>query len=188
MKSKEIKKSRKLCSPAAYILILLFSCVIIFFFTYHNWEEGKGLDLHKDSKSLTKPKVVYQKRVADKAAQPYLIPPHLIESISAGLKVAKGVLGGDPSDDLATLEAEIKRDKAKILEDVIEEETAVVDVLNEEKKSMMDTKAGLAGSSGSNDDVIHILFSTDCSTYQDWQSLLVFHSAYAVGQKGEITR
>jgi len=35
---------------------------------------------------------------------------------------------------------------------------------------------------------VHVIFSTDCSTYQDWQSLLVFHSAMAVGQKGHITR
>ena len=34
----------------------------------------------------------------------------------------------------------------------------------------------------------HIVFSTDCSPYQDWQSLLVFYSAYNVGQKGAITR
>jgi hypothetical protein len=35
---------------------------------------------------------------------------------------------------------------------------------------------------------IHVIFSTDCSTYQDWQTLVVFHSATAVGQKGPITR
>ena len=35
---------------------------------------------------------------------------------------------------------------------------------------------------------LHIVFSTDCSAYQDWQSLLVFHSARQVGQMGRITR
>lgn len=35
---------------------------------------------------------------------------------------------------------------------------------------------------------VHIIFSTDCGTYQDWQTLVVFHSATAVGQKGPITR
>lgn len=35
---------------------------------------------------------------------------------------------------------------------------------------------------------IHIVFSTDCSFFQDWQTLLVFHSAGVVGQKGPITR
>ncbi len=33
-----------------------------------------------------------------------------------------------------------------------------------------------------------MVFSTDCSFFQDWQSLLVFHSARAVGQPGVITR
>ena len=35
---------------------------------------------------------------------------------------------------------------------------------------------------------LHIVFSTDCSPYQDWQSLLLFHAANAVGQRGHITR
>lgn len=35
---------------------------------------------------------------------------------------------------------------------------------------------------------IHVVFSTDCSTYQDWQTLVVFHSAQTVGQKGPVTR
>lgn len=44
-------------------------------------------------------------------------------------------------------------------------------------------------SSGSDDDdKIHIVFSTDCSFFQDWQTLLVFHSAVVVQQKGKISR
>ena len=35
---------------------------------------------------------------------------------------------------------------------------------------------------------VHVVFSTDCSTIQDWQSLLVFHSARTAGQKGPVTR
>ena len=35
---------------------------------------------------------------------------------------------------------------------------------------------------------LHIIFSTDCSTYQQWQSYLFFYSAYAIGQPGYITR
>lgn len=35
---------------------------------------------------------------------------------------------------------------------------------------------------------VHVIFSTDCSPYQDWQTLVVFHSATAVGQKGPVTR
>ena len=38
------------------------------------------------------------------------------------------------------------------------------------------------------DDSLHVVFSTDCTFFQDWQSLIIFHSAVAVGQKGSITR
>ena len=43
-------------------------------------------------------------------------------------------------------------------------------------------------SDGDPDNWLHIVFSTDCSFFQDWQTLLVFHSAMRVGQKGKITR
>jgi hypothetical protein len=39
----------------------------------------------------------------------------------------------------------------------------------------------------SEDDVI-IVFSTDCSPYQDWQTLVLFHSAQRVKQKGRVIR
>lgn len=35
---------------------------------------------------------------------------------------------------------------------------------------------------------VHVVFSTDCSPFQDWQTLLLFHSARAVGQDGHLTR
>lgn len=34
---------------------------------------------------------------------------------------------------------------------------------------------------------IHVVFSTDCGEFQDWQTLLLFHSAMVVGQ-GPVTR
>jgi len=37
-------------------------------------------------------------------------------------------------------------------------------------------------------DSVHIVFSTDCTPYQDWQTLVMFHSAKVVGQIGPITR
>ncbi|CAM9267051.1 unnamed protein product, partial [Phaeothamnion confervicola] len=37
-------------------------------------------------------------------------------------------------------------------------------------------------------DDIHVVFSTDCSAYQDWQSFLLFHSAQAAGQTSRMTR
>lgn len=41
---------------------------------------------------------------------------------------------------------------------------------------------------GSEEELIHIVFSTDCSFFQDWQTLLVFHSAIRVKQRGQVTR
>jgi hypothetical protein len=38
------------------------------------------------------------------------------------------------------------------------------------------------------DPEMHIVFSTDCGGYQDWQTLLLFHSAKVVGQTGKISR
>eukprot|EP01041_Mallomonas_annulata_P000783 gene783-1510_t len=38
------------------------------------------------------------------------------------------------------------------------------------------------------EDEVHVIFSTDCTPFQDWQTLTVFHSAMVVGQKGTITR
>ena len=34
----------------------------------------------------------------------------------------------------------------------------------------------------------HLIFSTDCSEFQHWQSYMLFHSAYKVNQPGTITR
>lgn len=38
------------------------------------------------------------------------------------------------------------------------------------------------------DDSYHLVFSTGCSEFQDWQSIGVYSSAEAVGQRGVITR
>lgn len=35
---------------------------------------------------------------------------------------------------------------------------------------------------------VHIIFSTDCKEFMDYQTLVLFHSAQAVGQKGPVTR
>ena len=40
----------------------------------------------------------------------------------------------------------------------------------------------------SDEDNLHVVFSTDCTFFQDWQSLVMFYSAVAIGQKGPITR
>lgn len=38
------------------------------------------------------------------------------------------------------------------------------------------------------DPPIYVVFSTDCSTYQDWQTIVLFHSAKQVKQPGVVTR
>ena len=35
---------------------------------------------------------------------------------------------------------------------------------------------------------MHLMFSTDCTPYQNWQSYLLFHSALRVSQPGDVTR
>jgi len=47
-------------------------------------------------------------------------------------------------------------------------------------------EGGAASSSSSSD--MHVVFSTDCSPYQNWQSILLFYSSLAVGQPGLLTR
>ena len=51
---------------------------------------------------------------------------------------------------------------------------------------IIDTAVGTV--SPTTNTTLHIIFSTDCSTYQQWQSYLFFYSAYAIGQPGYITR
>jgi hypothetical protein len=38
------------------------------------------------------------------------------------------------------------------------------------------------------EDDVYIIFSTDCSPYQDWQTLVMFYSAKRVKQKGSVIR
>ena len=58
---------------------------------------------------------------------------------------------------------------------------------NDDASSTGSKQVSEVDSSSSSSD-IHIVFSTDCSFFQDWQSLLVFHTAVNVKQKGRITR
>ncbi|CAM9356881.1 unnamed protein product, partial [Choristocarpus tenellus] len=38
------------------------------------------------------------------------------------------------------------------------------------------------------EDDIHVVFSTDCTSYQMWQAVVLFHSAHLSGHKGPITQ
>lgn len=48
----------------------------------------------------------------------------------------------------------------------------------------------LSGASDRPVDHVHVIFSTDCEFYQDWQTLVLFQSAFIVGQEkyGPVTR
>lgn len=59
---------------------------------------------------------------------------------------------------------------------------------NERKETQKDKINIITSTTKKNENTIHVIFSTDCSFYQDWQTLLIFHSALTVGQKGDITR
>lgn len=57
--------------------------------------------------------------------------------------------------------------------------------MKEPTKSQHRSTDAIQKSAGdSDDDSIHIIFSTDCSKFQDWQTLLLFHSASVVHQTG----
>eukprot|EP00614_Pseudopedinella_elastica_P019425 CAMPEP_0172653240 /NCGR_PEP_ID=MMETSP1068-20121228/243725_1 /TAXON_ID=35684 /ORGANISM="Pseudopedinella elastica, Strain CCMP716" /LENGTH=610 /DNA_ID=CAMNT_0013467669 /DNA_START=141 /DNA_END=1973 /DNA_ORIENTATION=- len=51
------------------------------------------------------------------------------------------------------------------------------------------TASGARGSSQDNGSShVHVIFSTDCSAFQNWQSVVLFYSARAAGQRGPLTR
>lgn len=56
--------------------------------------------------------------------------------------------------------------------------------IDESRQAVKRVESDVSGSG----DTMHVVFSTDCSFFQDWQTLLIFHSAIEVGQKGGITR
>jgi len=60
--------------------------------------------------------------------------------------------------------------------------------VGEEKEKFLSAAGIAAAAAEAEDREMHVVFSTDCSFYQDWQSLVMFHSAHTVGQKGSITR
>ena len=50
------------------------------------------------------------------------------------------------------------------------------------------SSGGARGDDEEEEEEFHVIFSTDCSAYQHWQSLTCFYSAQRVGQRGTITR
>ena len=60
--------------------------------------------------------------------------------------------------------------------------------LNQDPKKVAEPPRRVMTKDNEMDMALHIVFSTDCTPYQDWQALLVFHSAFRVGQLGRLTR
>ena len=58
----------------------------------------------------------------------------------------------------------------------------------QEEKSLRGASPGTAKQEEKAAEELHVIFSTDCTPYQDWQTLVLFHSATVVGQVGPITR
>jgi peptidyl serine alpha-galactosyltransferase len=63
-----------------------------------------------------------------------------------------------------------------------------IKTLNQSHPSPLDPPHSSSSPSVDLDPGIHSIFSTDCSPFQDWQTLLLFHSAKVVKQKGPLTR
>jgi len=50
------------------------------------------------------------------------------------------------------------------------------------------TRAKSARTGASGEPSVHVIYSTDCSAYQNWQSITLYYSALLCGQQGQITR
>jgi len=73
------------------------------------------------------------------------------------------------------------------VEDVVPVIKARQDGFTNPSKGILDKslEQNINGRGGPN---YHVIFSTDCSAFQHWQSYLLFYSAYKVGQPGTVTR
>eukprot|EP00986_Skeletonema_menzelii_P000811 scaffold237_cov146-Skeletonema_menzelii.AAC.14 len=59
---------------------------------------------------------------------------------------------------------------------------------NKSSKTTSSTTNTTSTTSPTTGATLHLIFSTDCSTFQHWQSYLFFHRAYTIQQPGYITR
>mmetsp|Transcript_17211 Transcript_17211/g.19652 ORF Transcript_17211/g.19652 Transcript_17211/m.19652 type:complete len:527 (+) Transcript_17211:223-1803(+) len=59
---------------------------------------------------------------------------------------------------------------------------------NEQKKQKPKRVATTTDAQSDEEPTHHLIFSTDCSSFQHWQSYLLFHSALKVHQPGTVTR
>ena len=67
-------------------------------------------------------------------------------------------------------------------------DTMVTPKKEEGTSSTISTKTATVTTTEDDSNKVHIVFSTDCSSFQHWQSYLLFYSAYRIHQPGKITR
>lgn len=76
--------------------------------------------------------------------------------------------------------------------DEISEQHLTVPILEKQQEPVESTAKQYNSATDNNDSAaagdIHVIFSTGCSTFQDWQSYVFFYHAYKSGQKGTVTR
>lgn len=74
------------------------------------------------------------------------------------------------------------------IEDAESEQSEAEPAIEAHDKDSKVTESGILSEEDKSPLPIHIVFSTDCSFFQDWQTIVVFYSAVQVRQQGEITR
>ena len=160
-----------------HILVLTLSMLMItwLFFLIFCWEEGMT---HSTSSLLDSQVAFVGKAVAEAENEiTFLLGSHHdheIESVHLNKDTADAHIAGNIH--IEQLRGSVNHGDKDIHSIKISEE---INVANQNKNKDINEKEK---------DDIHIVFSTDCSPYQDWQTLVLFHSATVVGQKGSITR
>jgi len=92
------------------------------------------------------------------------------------------------------IKGKIKRGRLRAKEwlkhHLVDEDSQVSDALEEKKQHEWDLAQleDLALRTGPGDTLIHVIFSTDCSPYQQWQSYQFFVSALRIRQPGRVTQ
>jgi len=133
----------------------------------------------KDSTSSDAPTIIYSSSSSSSRGDSHKTKNHSSPKIVVGVICALALF-------LLIIERK-NHDIAAIKDSPNSSELKYVDVTHEE---FIDTKIveGVVEDSKSDDARIHVIFSTDCSAYQHWQSYLLFYSALRVKQPGYVTR
>lgn len=99
-----------------------------------------------------------------------------------------GYLVSDKIPSLAVVDKIITTAEKSLRNVHIKVATSPVDFGKDSSSPKNEVKAHVPVKESAGEGHVHVVFSTDCTGFQDWQTLTVFYSASAVGQKGPITR